>query len=53
MVKKYIAPSCEIMSLATEDNTLLVTSFKVDPDTQVDTQLSNRFDEFDNEWDEE
>lgn len=54
MVKKYIAPSCEIMSLATEDNTLLVTSFNVDPDTKVGTQLSNnRLDNFDAMWDEE
>ena len=50
-MKKYIAPACETMRLATEE-TLLVTSFKIDPNTEVSTQLSNRIDDFDDEWDD-
>lgn len=48
-MKKYIAPACEMMNLATSE--MLATSFKVD-NTDTDTQLSNSFGN-DADWDEE
>lgn len=49
-MKKYIAPACEIVNLATVE--MLAQSFPVDPDTNVDDMLSNRY-ENDMDWDEE
>ena len=48
-MKKYIAPACEMMNLATSE--MLALSFKVDPDTTTDTQLSNSFDN-DTDWED-
>lgn len=48
-MKKYIAPTCEVMDLATSE--MLALSFKVDPDTNTDTQLSNQFD-CDTDWED-
>lgn len=49
-MKEYIAPSCEMMSLAAAE--MLALSFVVDPTTNVSTQLSNRFDDFDEDWED-
>lgn len=49
-MKKYIAPACEMVNLATTE--VLALSFPVDPDTEVTDQLSNRYDN-DMDWDEE
>ena len=50
-MKKYIAPACEMMNLAAAE--MLALSFVVNPGKETDTQLSNRFEDFDNDWDEE
>ena len=47
-MKKYIAPACEIVNLATTE--VLALSFPVDPDTEVDNMLSNRFN--DEDWED-
>ena len=49
-MKKYIAPACEIVNLATTE--MLALSFEVDPEKEVTDQLSNRYDN-DVDWDEE
>lgn len=49
-MKKYIAPTCEMMNLAAAE--MLALSFVVNPGKETDTQLSNSFDH-DADWDEE
>lgn len=49
-MKKYIAPACEMMDLAA--NEMLALSFEVDPDTKVDDMASNRFQDFEGDWED-
>lgn len=55
-MKKYIAPACEIVNLATTSCLLLGSpetgAIVVDPSKEVTEQLSNRYDN-DMDWDEE
>lgn len=56
-MKKYIAPACEMMNLATEGHILNPSptpSIVIDPDPEhgVDGQLSNRYD-YDADWEDE
>ena len=48
-MKKYIAPACEMMNLATAE--MLAVSFVVDSSKNTDTQLSNSFDN-DVDWED-
>ena len=48
-MKKYIAPACEMMNLATAE--MLAVSFVVDSDKTTSTQLSNSFDN-DVDWED-
>lgn len=49
-MKKYIAPACEKMNLAPCE--MLALSFKVDPDTNTDTQLSNGLEDHESDWED-
>lgn len=50
-MKKYIAPACEMVNLATTSH-LLLGSLPVDPDKKVVDPLSNRAEDFDGDWED-
>lgn len=52
-MKKYIAPACEMMSLAATE--MLALSIIINIGKETNTQLSSRLEiiEYDSEWEEE
>lgn len=49
-MKKYIAPTCELMNLASEQ--MLAVSFNLNTDKTTTSQLSNSLENLDSDWED-